>query len=152
MNHTLYRKLIKELCERLGFLQPDVLLNGGQLRIGLHLTSLVYDEKFDPGHVFVYVDLGLPPHDEPEVHQRLLRLNFDLAAGARGVMSLHPENDHVLYAFRYPLNESSSSRELLNMLTLFINEAPFERETPRGAGSGVRASSQSALMGRLGRG
>ena len=118
------RRILEELCGILGVSENvESLIGGGAMRLENYAVWFVYDERLSPEEMFVYVDLGAPV--EPEsAYKRLLKLNFQLAAGVRGVMSLHPENDHVLYTFRYPLKARSSGKELLEWLVRFANDMP----------------------------
>lgn len=120
------RRILEEFCIALDL--PNVpeklamLLQGGAMRLEDYAVWFVYDDRLSRDEMFVYVDLGAPL--EPQTaYKRLLKLNFELAAGLRGVMSLHPDNDHVLYTFRYPLSAASNGKDLLATLVRFAETA-----------------------------
>src|SRR6266446_9317300 len=132
-----HRRIVEELCAVLGqTANAHLLLEGGAMKIDKYAVWLVHDAPFDPGHMFVYVDLGVPS-DPAVAYKRLLKLNFELGAGVRGVMSLHPENDRVLYTFRYPLTAASSGQDLLKTLLRFAGGvSPDGAENKPGSFSG----------------
>jgi len=121
---TQRRRILEELCIALDLTdipaKLEMLLAGGAMRLEDYAVWFVCDDRLSRNEMFVYVDLGAPL--EPQsAHKRLLKLNFELAAGLRGVMSLHPDNDHVLYTFRYPLTAASSGKDLLATLVRFAD-------------------------------
>jgi hypothetical protein len=71
-------------------------------------------EKRDPDHFHVYIDLGVPP--DSSTYEHMLKINFQLAAGQHGVLSLYPRNGHALFAFRYRIGAASAGRELLKQV------------------------------------
>lgn len=123
MTTSIFQRVIEELCTQVGFKQPDLLLKGGKLRIDDYLISFIYDVARTDNHVFVYVDLGELAPGREDICRTLLRSNFELLAGSRGVISLHPKNDHIFYSFRYALNDASSGADLLNTLIQFVGHA-----------------------------
>jgi hypothetical protein len=112
------RRIVEELCEAVG--RPgeqklaDGLLAGEAMSVDERPVRLVR-EKRDPGHFHVYIDLGVPSSD-PSTYERMLKINFQLAAGQHGVLSLYPRNGHALFAFRYPIDAASTGRELLKQV------------------------------------
>jgi hypothetical protein len=115
-----HRRILGQFAAAAGLAsKAELLLSGGAMRIENYAVWFAYDAPFDPDHLFVYVDLDVPA-DPVGTYKRLLKLNFRLGAGLRGVMSLHPHNDHVIYAFRYPLVTASSGKDLLDTLLRFM--------------------------------
>jgi hypothetical protein len=117
-----YTRVVTELCGVIGFKGIDTLLAGGKVRINDNfLTSFVHNESFAPGNLLVYIDMGPPPEGDRAVNLTLLmKINFQLGAGTRGSISLHPESEHLFYSFAYPLKESASGTDLLNTLLRFV--------------------------------
>lgn len=117
-----HKRVITELCKVLGFKSVDLLLNGGKLRVNDNfLISFIYDEAFAPGNLLAYVDMGPPPENDQATHFGLfLKINFELGAGTRGTLSLHPQTGHMFYSFRYELNESASGQNLLESVLRFL--------------------------------
>lgn len=125
---THHRRIVEEFSVALGL--PDkaeTLLAGGAMHFDNYAVWFALDEPFDPDHLFVYVDLDVPV-DPFNTYKRLLKLNFQLGAGLRGVMSLHPDNDHVLYTFRYPLVVASTGQKLLETLLRFAGDISIKGE------------------------
>jgi len=120
--HSQYRRIIGEACALIG--QPgqtESLLQGGQLQIGERQAWFVYNEDLDVGHVYVYVDIGVPAK-VPEAYRELLRFNLQLlGSGVFGTTGLHPDTDHVIYAYRYPVAPSSSGKGLMESLLQVVN-------------------------------
>jgi hypothetical protein len=123
MDHPTYRRVVIELCKTVGLTTPEILLAGGQLRIDDCFASFIYDEAFERHRLFVFIDLGPVTGDKEKAYEHLLKLNTELTAGARGVMSLHPETHRVLYSFQYPLSSTSTGLDLLNNILRFIGTA-----------------------------
>lgn len=122
MDSPTYRRVVSELCAEVGFKNPEILLtHNGQLRIDDCFVSFLYDEAFLRNQLFVYIDLGPVTGDKERAYEHLLKLNTELTAGARGVMSLHPETERVLYSFQYPLSAEASGRDLLGTIVCFVN-------------------------------
>jgi hypothetical protein len=117
-----YRRLIEEVAALIGHPeQAEPLFHGGQLQIGERHAWFVYNEDLDVGHVYVYVDIGVPAK-VPEAYRQLLRFNLQLlGSGVFGTTGLHPDNDHVIYAYRYPLAASSSGQGLMESLLKVVN-------------------------------
>lgn len=117
-----YTRLIEEVAGAIG--QPeakDLLLEGGQVQIGDRAAWFIYDENLDLGYVYVYVDIGAPS-SVPQAYANLLRFNLQLLrASLFGITSLHPDNGHVIYTYRYRLAPTSSGRGLIESLLKVVN-------------------------------
>ena len=123
---TEFQRVVKELCGLVGFTDHEMLVNGGKLRINEYLVSFIYDEGFNPNQLFVYVDMGIPASDREDAYKVLLKINFELAAGIRGVLSIHPQTNHLFYSFCYALNSTSTGRHLLDSLIRFVGDVGLE--------------------------
>ena len=127
MNSTHFQRVIEELCQLVGFQNSDILVQGaGKLRINDYLVSFIHDEAYDPNILFVHIDMGPTTTDREDAYKTLLKLNFELAAGKRGVLSIHPETNRLFFSFYYELNEASSGRHLLDSLVLFVGDLTLE--------------------------
>jgi hypothetical protein len=118
-----YRRVVTELCARLNVDDPESVMKGGKIGIEGCTFCLLLDETREHDGIFVYVDLG-PSHEKDKAHayKMLLKINFGLLAGAKGVMSVHPDNEHVFYSFRYPLDQWASGERLLATLLESLTE------------------------------
>ena len=122
-----FQRVIEELSALLGFPDPGLIIQGGKLRIGEHLASFVHDEAASPNGAFVYLDLGPAQGDQQEATWKtLLKLNFELLAGTRGVVCMHPDTEHMFYSMHYPLNELASGQHLLDTLIRAIGDLGIE--------------------------
>jgi hypothetical protein len=117
-----FKRVIEELCELIGFDQPDLLVRGGKLRIDQCLVSFFCDKALSPDDMFVYIDMGPAATETADAYKSLLKINFELGAGARGVLCVHPENSHLFYSFAYTLNENATGQYLLDSLVRFIGD------------------------------
>jgi len=118
-NH--HKRVITQLCEIVGFKEPDDLLKGGRLRINeKFVVSFIYDEPLSPEHLLVYVDMGPLDGDRAKGLTLFMKINFELGAGARGTMALHPETEHIFYSFRFLLNETASGQDLLDSVLRYL--------------------------------
>lgn len=122
-----FGKVVEQLCELVGFEHPDLIIRGERLQVADRLISFINDAAYYPDLVFVYVDMG-PIADENKLpaYDTMLKLNFALLAGIRGVMCIHPETAHLFYSLRYKLNASSTGKHLLDFLTSAIEEITAE--------------------------
>lgn len=121
-----FKRVVEELAQLIGFKEPELLIQGGKLRIGECLVTFICDQASEPGHIFVYVDMGPPTVDRKDAYITLLKINFELDSGARGVFSIHPETNRLFYSFRCELNEKASGRSLLDSLLRFVGDAALE--------------------------
>jgi hypothetical protein len=123
---TAFRRVVTELCAHVNIGDPERVIKGGKIGIEGCTFCLLLDESREHDGIFVYVDLGLS-HEKDKAHayKMLLKINFGLLAGAKGVMSVHPDNDHVFYSFRYPLDESASGERLLATLLRSLDDLGF---------------------------
>ena len=117
------RRIAEEVCAAAG--RPSVenaqrLLAGDPIAVNGLLVRLIC-EKSDPEHIYAYVDFGLPS-SPGALYEQMLKINFNMAAGKLGVLSLHGTTSHVLYAYRYPLAETSRGEELLGRLLRVIDD------------------------------
>lgn len=117
-----FNRVIEELCKLIGFDQPDLLVKGGKLRIDQCLVSFFCDKALNPDDMFVYIDMGPAATETADAYKTLLKINFELGAGARGVLCVHPESDHLFYSFAYSLSEKASGKYLLDSLVRFIGD------------------------------
>jgi len=123
----IFQRSVAELCELVGYANPGLLLDGGKFRIDDYTVSLIHDESYSPSELFVYIDMGPAKAEDKEGgYKVLLKINFELLAGSRGAISIHPQTDHVFYAFRYKLDASSSGRNLLDTLIRFVGDVGIE--------------------------
>lgn len=121
-----HQRVIRELCELIGFGDYDHLLNGGKLRIDGHTISFFDGSDSDTESILVYIDMGMPVDDVVETYMTMLKINFLLEGGQRGTMSLHPQTHHVFYAFRFEVDDAALGRTLLDVLMRFIGEVGVE--------------------------
>jgi hypothetical protein len=126
LNALHFTRVIEELCPLVGFSEPGILVEGGKLRVGDYLISFIFDEPYDSKNMFVYVDMGPLASNSDDTYKELMKINFELAAGTRGVLSIHPQTNHLFYAFCYPLDEASTGQYLLDSLTRFIDNIGTE--------------------------
>lgn len=120
----IYKRCTKELCNLIGFQDHEALIQGGKIKLGDSVISLIHDDEYSPMELFVYVDMGpFSADDKARAYEALLTINFQLLAGSRGAMSLHPESRHVFYAFRYPLNDKATGADLFETLVKLTNAA-----------------------------
>jgi len=119
-----FRRVICELCALTGIDDVDFVLQGGKVGVDGCTVNLLLDETGEHGGVFVYADLGPPPAASARAHtyKMLLKINFDLLAGAKGVLCLHPATERVFYSFRYPLDAQASGERLLATLIRSLGE------------------------------
>ena len=84
-----HRRVVTELCARLDVKDPkEKVMKGGKIGIESCTFCLLLDETRQHDGIFVYVDLGLSHHeDKAHACKMLLKINFGLLAGAKGVMS-----------------------------------------------------------------
>lgn len=114
-----YRRLLEEVAIVLGAPeQKDQLLQTRQVQVGDYLAWFIHDEILDPGHLFVYVDIGVPaPEKAADAYRRLLRFNMELlGSSVFATTGLRPDNDHVIYAYRYTLGPTSTGQGLMDSL------------------------------------
>lgn len=152
MNSSHFYRVIEGLCNAIGFSEPSILVQGAKLRIDENLVSFIYDEPYNPNTAYVYVDMGAPKENLDDVYKKLLKINFGLSAGERGVMSLHPETNHLFYSFCFPLSEEATGRGLLDALTRFIGGVGIEAlELPEDKKNADKsaASAARARMARM---
>jgi hypothetical protein len=117
-------RVLHELCAELGCEQvADAVIAGARIRVEDCDVAFIHDEAFDARTLFVYIDLGSIRGDRLSTYEYLLALNTELTAGARGVMSLHPETGRILYSFQYVLAQFASGADLLDTTTRFIQAA-----------------------------
>lgn len=149
MNSTHFKRVIGELCQQIGFAEPETLFNGGKLRINENLVSFVFDETYNPGTIYVYVDMGAPDSARDDVYKTLLKVNFQLLAGERGILSMHPKTNHLFYAFCYPLTEEATGLHLLDSLVRFIGGVGVEAlelpEEKKSSGKSAAATSRARI-------
>lgn len=126
MSASHFTRVMEGVCHLVGLADPEVLIKGGKLRIGEYLISFVFDESFDPEKMFIYVDMGRPESDSEDTYKRLMKTNFELLAGLRGVLSVHPESDHIFYAIFQELDEETTGQYVLDMLSGFIENLGLE--------------------------
>lgn len=124
-----YARVIRELSGLVGFELADEILLGARLRIDEYLISFIYDEEFNPNELAVYVDMGKPgAGDQAHAFRVLLKINFELDAAARGMISMHPDTEHLFYSFRYPLNAEATGPALLDTLVRFVGQFTADAE------------------------
>jgi hypothetical protein len=123
-----FERVMKELCDLVGFRDHSLLVRGGKLRIDEYTVSFIRDANYMPDNIFVYVDMGPCTNlsDKEGAYKALLKINFELLAGARGSVSVHPETENIFYSFRYVLDEKASGRNLLDSLIRFVGDMGIE--------------------------
>jgi len=126
MKSLIFKRVIEELSQLIGFKEPESLVKGDKLRIGECRVTFIHDPKANPNDMFVYVDMGPLDVERKDAYLTLLKINFELDSGTRGVFSMHPETNHLFYSFRCELNEHATGRHLLGSLVRFIGGAAFE--------------------------
>jgi hypothetical protein len=144
-----FQRVIKELCELVGFRDHNLLVKGGKLRIDDYTVSFIRDAEYMPDHIFVYIDMGPCGNssDKEGAYKALLKINFELLAGARGAISVHPETENVFYSFRYELGEKASGRNLLDSLIRFIGDIGIEAlDVPMNYEPGKKSESKAGHM------
>jgi len=125
------QRLLKEFCDLIGHDDPSVFMEGGRLQLGDNFVSLIPDDVQEPRNLFVYLDIGKSTvKDKESTYAALLKINFDLLAGSRGALSLHPETNHLFYGFTYPLDEMANGEFLLESLLGFVQSFDGEAEQP----------------------
>jgi hypothetical protein len=128
-NHSeVFERVIKELCELVGFRDPGMLTRGGKLRINEYTVSFIRDAAYMPDNIFVYIDMGpcKDGTDKENAYKTFLKINFELLAGARGSISVHPQTEHIFYSFRFQLEENATGKNLLESLIRFIGDMGAE--------------------------
>ena len=116
-------RTLTELCELVGFKNPALLINGGKLAVDDYTVSFIHDDAYVSDKVLVYIDMGPVTNERKEdAYQVLLKMNFDLLAGTRGSVSLHPQTGHIFYSFPFTLSEEATGRNLLDSLIRFIGD------------------------------
>lgn len=123
-----YRRVIKDLCDLVGFRDHEILLKGGKLRIDDYRISFIYSPNIyspnrDAENLLVYVDMGMPSGNREQAYETLLKINFELGIGNRGVISVHPNTNRLFYSFGFLLNDAASGRALLDTLIRFAGDA-----------------------------
>ncbi|HWW08247.1 hypothetical protein [Collimonas sp.] len=126
MTTSNYQRVVKELCELVGFKDHGLLVNGGKLRIQDYRVSFIYNQAYDPKNMLVYVDMGVPSGDLEQTYKTMLKINFQLGIGERGVISLHPETGHLFYSFGFELDDEALGRSLLDTLIRFVGDVGIE--------------------------
>jgi len=126
MNTQHYQRVLSQLCKLVGFTNTEALANGAKLRIDDYVVCFFYDEAEAPDEVAVYVDMGPPGKDHHQAMEVLMQLNFSLGAGARGVLSIHPQTRRIFYSFRYKLNESATGQALLDTLIRCVGDVSLD--------------------------
>ncbi|WP_207004439.1 hypothetical protein [Trinickia mobilis] len=126
MHSSNHRRVIEDLCGLIGFKDHDILLKGGKLRIDDYLVSFIYNPHYDPANLLVYVDMGAPSGDREHAYETVLKINFELGIGNRGIISLHPKTQRLFYSFGYALDDTASGRALLDTLIRFVGDVALE--------------------------
>ena len=122
MHTSNYPRVIKELCELIGFADHAVLLRGGKLQIDDYRISFIFNPGYDAKNLLVYLDMGALAGDRKHVYETLLKINFELGIGQRGWISMHPQTHHLFYSFGYLLDDTASGRALLDTLLRFSGD------------------------------
>ena len=117
-----YPRVIKQLCELIGFSDHNIVLQGGKLQIDDYRISFIFNPSYDAKNLLVYLDMGAPAGDREHVYETLLKINFELGIGQRGLISMHPQTHHLFYSFSYLLDEAASGRVLLDRLLRFSGD------------------------------
>jgi hypothetical protein len=125
MHASNYPRVIKELCALIGFADHNVLLKGGKLQVDDYRISFIFNICHDPKNLLVYVDMGTTAGDPVYVYETLLKINFELGIGRRGLISMHPQTRHLFYSFAYLLDDTASGRALLDTLLRFSGDIAF---------------------------
>ncbi len=116
-----YKKVLAELSQLIGFKDIDALSAGGKLRVNDSFTaSFILDEKLSPDRLLVYIDLGPLRENRDRLLAQFMKINFELAAGARGTLSMHPESEHLFFSFGVVLNDLASGEALLEHILRFV--------------------------------
>jgi hypothetical protein len=123
-----FERVMKELSDIVGFRNHSLLVNGGKLRIDDYTVSFIRDADYMPDNIFVYIDMGpcMNHSDKEGAYKALLKINFELLAGARGAISVHPETENIFYSFRYLLEDKAGGRNLLDNLIRFVGDMGIE--------------------------
>ncbi|CAB3708341.1 type III secretion system chaperone family protein [Paraburkholderia rhynchosiae] len=134
MNHANYTALIHDICETAGLGDSAGLIGSGRLAVYGHAVMLRYDERKDPLHVRVQVDLGeLHASEREEVHRFALEANFHAAAAWEGALGLDPESARLCYLIFFPLDGSCDAADLLGSITELLDERDDEAGRPEEA-------------------
>ncbi|MFM0170874.1 CesT family type III secretion system chaperone [Paraburkholderia sediminicola] len=120
MNISQFQRVVEELCQVVGFESPEALIEGGFLQVDDNFVSMFYNDALDPDVMQVFIDLGPMPDAHADAYKTFMKLNFELSAGQRGALSLHPNNGNLFYSFRYRLDEEASGQRLLDALIRFV--------------------------------
>lgn len=128
MNSKTSQRVLQELCKLIGFNQANALAEGAKLQIDDNIVTFVYDEQLAPQELVAYVDMGPAKSSEAHALEALMKLNFSLGAGSRGVLSLHPVTGHVFYSFRYALDKSASGQSLLDNLIRCVGDVGIDAQ------------------------
>lgn len=131
MNAQLSERVLNELCALVGFEHAGALSKGAKLQIDNNVVTFVYDENLSPQKLAVYVDMGKAQSTQTRALEVLMKLNFSLGVGARGVLSLHPVTDHVFYAFHYPLDTKASGQAMLDTLIRCVGDIGIDVQAMR---------------------
>lgn len=144
-----FERVLKELCELVGFKDYQLLVRGGKLRIDAYTVSFIRDEHYMPDTIFVYIDMG-PCKNKDDLagaYKVFLKINFELLAGARGAISIHPQTENIFYSFRYQLDEQANGRRLLDGLIRFVGDIGIEAlDVPMNYEPGKQSATKAGHM------
>jgi hypothetical protein len=126
MTTSHFERVMQELGQIIGIADTGALCRGGRLRLDGHLVTFVHDDTHAAAGLCVYLDLGPAPCDQAHALKVLMQLNFGLGVGERGLLSLHPQTQHVFYSFRYPLSESAKGQALLDTLIRCVYDVALD--------------------------
>ncbi|MDR6448247.1 hypothetical protein J2794_004377 [Paraburkholderia terricola] len=127
MSHAHYTALIGDICKSAGLGDPARLIESGQLAVSGHVVSLRYDERTDPLHVRVQVELGeLQAAEREEVYRLALEANLHAATAWDGAVGLDPESERLHYVLFFPLDGSRGAADLLGTIAELLDEREDE--------------------------
>jgi hypothetical protein len=119
-----YRVLLEALCEHVQLADRDNFLASGLMNVDGTAVCLVHDEKAEPEHILLRIELGLAPAENRlAIWRGMLAANFEWSGDGSAGFSLMPHNDHLVLTLRQPLGDGLSGAQLAEWLSKSAHEA-----------------------------
>jgi hypothetical protein len=124
-----YFELMEEFCLLSGVEQPQLISEGGTLKVDDVTFSLLHNERIDPALLFIYADFGaLPPGRELQAAMALLEANLFLYGGAAPVFALSAQTERVVMADHRRLDQLDAQGLQLVLVNLAAKAAQWRAD------------------------